>query len=101
MSAVALTDHGNMFGAIQLYKACKERGVKAILGCEVNVARRLEGDARATAIDHLVCSRRRRRATRTSSGSSRAGYVEPIRERRARRACSLGARRHARRASSR
>jgi len=39
MSAVALTDHGNMFGAIQHWLACKELGVGAILGCEVNVAR--------------------------------------------------------------
>jgi DNA polymerase-3 subunit alpha len=39
MKAVALTDHGNMFGAIQHWMACKELGVGAILGCEVNVAR--------------------------------------------------------------
>jgi DNA polymerase-3 subunit alpha len=39
MKAVALTDHGNMFGTIQHYLACKEVGVGAILGCEVNVVR--------------------------------------------------------------
>ncbi len=39
MGAVALTDHGNMFGAIQHHLACKEVGIKPILGCEVNVAR--------------------------------------------------------------
>ena len=57
MRAVALTDHGNMFGAIQLYKACKEQGVQAILGCEVNVAPRRprQGRARRRAtVDHLV-----------------------------------------------
>src|SRR4051794_1862930 len=37
MSAVALTDHGNMFGAITFYKAAKELGVKAILGAELEV----------------------------------------------------------------
>ena len=37
-SAVALTDHGNMFGAVEFYKACKAEGVKPILGCEVYVA---------------------------------------------------------------
>ena len=37
MSAVALTDHGNMFGAISFYKAAKEVGVKAILGAELEV----------------------------------------------------------------
>ncbi len=37
MPAVALTDHGNMFGAISFYKAAKEVGVKAILGAELEV----------------------------------------------------------------
>src|SRR5215831_14606039 len=37
MNAVALTDHGNMFGAITFYKAAKEAGVKAILGAELEV----------------------------------------------------------------
>ena len=37
MNAVALTDHGNMFGAITFYKAAKEAGVKAILGTELEV----------------------------------------------------------------
>lgn len=38
MKALALTDHGNMYGAIDFYKACKEAGVKPILGCEVWLA---------------------------------------------------------------
>lgn len=37
MNAVALTDHGNMYGAIQFYKACKDADVKPIMGCEVYV----------------------------------------------------------------
>lgn len=36
--ALALTDHGNMFGAIELYKSCRAAGVKPILGCEVYIA---------------------------------------------------------------
>jgi DNA polymerase-3 subunit alpha len=40
MRAVAITDHGNMFGAISFYKAAKEAGVQAILGCEVEIADR-------------------------------------------------------------
>ncbi len=39
MNAVAVTDHGNMFGAITLYKAAKEAKVQPILGCELDVAR--------------------------------------------------------------
>jgi len=38
MPAVALTDHGNLFGAIDFYKACKESKVKPIIGCEFYVA---------------------------------------------------------------
>lgn len=37
MPAVALTDHGNLYGAIDFYKAMKEAGVKPIIGCEMNV----------------------------------------------------------------
>lgn len=39
-TALAITDHGNMFGAIDFYKAAKENGVKPIIGCEVYVAQR-------------------------------------------------------------
>jgi len=38
MPAVALTDHGNLFGAVEFYKACIAAGVKPILGCEFYVA---------------------------------------------------------------
>jgi DNA polymerase-3 subunit alpha len=38
MTAVALTDHGGLFGAVPFYKAALEEGVKPILGCEVYVA---------------------------------------------------------------
>jgi DNA polymerase III subunit alpha len=38
MPAVAMTDHGNMFGAVEFYKRAVESGVKPILGCEVYVA---------------------------------------------------------------
>jgi DNA polymerase-3 subunit alpha len=38
MPALALTDHGNLFGAVQFYKACKAAGVKPILGMEAYVA---------------------------------------------------------------
>lgn len=35
MKALALTDHGVMYGAIPFYKACQARGIKPIIGCEV------------------------------------------------------------------
>ncbi len=39
-TAIALTDHGVMYGCIDFYKAAKAAGVKPIIGCEVYVARR-------------------------------------------------------------
>src|SRR5713101_7770381 len=38
MPAVAMTDHGNMFGAMKFYKAARERGINPILGCEAYVS---------------------------------------------------------------
>ena len=38
MPAVAMTDHGNMFGAVEFYKKAAAAGVKPIIGCEVYVA---------------------------------------------------------------
>ena len=38
MPAVALTDHGNLFGAYEFYSAARKAGVRGILGCEVYVA---------------------------------------------------------------
>ena len=40
MDAIAITDHGVMYGAIDFYKACKKEGIKPIIGCEVYVAPR-------------------------------------------------------------
>lgn len=47
MKALAITDHGNMFGVIELYKICKEEGIKLIVGCEVYVAKRSRFDKEA------------------------------------------------------
>ncbi|MEN6486623.1 MAG: PHP domain-containing protein, partial [Syntrophobacteraceae bacterium] len=44
MPAVAMTDHGNMFGALEFYDMAKKAGVKAIVGCEVYVAPRSRFD---------------------------------------------------------
>ena len=56
-SAIAITDHGVMYGCIDFYKAAKAAGVKPIIGCEVYVTRRTMED-RVNGIDndpyHLV-----------------------------------------------
>ncbi len=56
-TALAITDHGNLFGAVDFYKAAKKHGIKPIIGCEVYVAARSRFD-RVHGIDsdrhHLV-----------------------------------------------
>ena len=56
-TAIAITDHGVMYGCIDFYKAAKAAGIKPIIGCEVYVARRNMSD-RVHGIDndayHLV-----------------------------------------------
>lgn len=47
MSAIALTDHGSMYGAIEFYKECKKVGIKPIVGVEAYVARRTRHDKEA------------------------------------------------------
>ena len=43
-TAVAITDHGTMYGVIDFYRACKAEGVKPVIGCEVYVAPRTRFD---------------------------------------------------------
>jgi DNA polymerase-3 subunit alpha len=44
MPALALTDHGNMYGAIEFYKLCKSHGIKPIIGVEAYIAERTRFD---------------------------------------------------------
>ena len=39
-TAVALTDHGNMHGAIEFYNSCKKHDIKPIVGCEIYIAQK-------------------------------------------------------------
>jgi DNA polymerase-3 subunit alpha len=61
MPAVAMTDHGNLFGAIEFYQNCKKSGVKPIMGCEIYLApltmadkKELAGRKRATHLTLLA-----------------------------------------------
>ena len=63
-NAIAITDHGVMYGCIDFYKAAKAAGIKPIIGCEVYVARRNMSD-RVHGIDNdpyhlvLLCKNRK------------------------------------------
>ena len=57
MNAVAITDHGNMYGVIDFYKAAKKEGIKPIIGCEAYVApaaRQLKEEVDGTRYYHLI-----------------------------------------------
>lgn len=53
MNAVAITDHGVMYGAIEFYKECKKQGIKPIIGCEVYVAPRTRFEKESGTDDKL------------------------------------------------
>src|SRR5271166_21134 len=66
--ALAITDHGVLYGAIDFYQTALKHGIKPIIGCEVYVApgSRLEkkaGSGGRDAYHHLVCWPRMKRAT--------------------------------------
>lgn len=57
MDALALTDHGVMYGAIPFYKACREHGIRPIIGCEVYTtagSRYDKGTRKENPIYHLI-----------------------------------------------
>ena len=57
MRAVAITDHGNMFGVKEFHNEATKRGIKPIIGCEAYIARRsrhTKEDKNLDAVDHIV-----------------------------------------------
>ena len=56
MKALAITDHGSLYGAVDFYSECKDRGIKPIIGCETYVAHgnRHERGAGERSPHHLV-----------------------------------------------
>lgn len=57
MHSLAITDHGNMYGTIKFYSACKAVGIKPIIGCEIYVANRSLHDKDSTldkGYNHLI-----------------------------------------------
>ena len=56
MKALAITDHGSLYGAVDFYSECKDRGIKPIIGCETYVAHgsRHERGSNERSPHHLV-----------------------------------------------
>ena len=84
-TAIAITDHGVMYGAVDFYRACKKAGIKPIIGCEVYVAPRSRFD-REHGLDsearHLVllCENQKgyeNLSFLVSSGFTEGFYIKP------------------------
>lgn len=54
MPALAITDHGNMYGAVAFFDACEAQGIKAIFGCEFYVCDDLHNKIGKTKLNHLI-----------------------------------------------
>jgi DNA polymerase-3 subunit alpha len=60
MNTVALTDHGNMFGALDFYKSARKEGIKPIFGCEMYVTRDMQDRSSGRDTHHLILLARNR-----------------------------------------
>ncbi len=80
MKSLAITDHGNLFGAIEFYTAALKRGIKPIIGCEFYIAPgdRREREARGMreASYHLVVLARNRKGYQNLLKLASIAYLE-------------------------
>ena len=79
--AVAITDHGVMYGAVAFYRACREQGIKPIIGCEVYVASRSRFTKQAdnnNKNDHLVLLCQNETGYRNLIALVSAGFTEGL-----------------------
>lgn len=79
MDAIALTDHGVMYGVIDFYKACKKEGVKPIIGCEVYVAKTNRKDREANENNkyhHLILLAKNENGYKNLSKLVSLGFIE-------------------------
>jgi DNA polymerase III subunit alpha len=75
MPAVAMTDHGNMFGAVQFYTEARKKGIKPIIGCEVYVAPNGRKDRDAVG-NHLVLLCKNMKGYKNLCQLVSAGFIE-------------------------
>jgi DNA polymerase-3 subunit alpha len=80
MPAVAMTDHGNLYGAIDFYKHAYKYGIKPIIGCELYVAPKSRFDktsyASGETANHLVVLARNMQGYRNLMKLSTAGFLD-------------------------
>jgi len=80
MPAIAMTDHGNLFGAIEFYQQAQKAGIKPIIGCELYVAPKSRFDKSPSGIDessrHLVVLVKNMQGYKNLLKLTTAGYLE-------------------------
>ena len=79
MDAISITDHGVMYGAIEFYKACKDEGIKPIIGCEVYVAPRSRFNKEAgidNKYNHLILRAKNNEGYKNLSKMVSIGFTE-------------------------
>jgi DNA polymerase III subunit alpha len=78
MPAVAITDHGNMFGVKEFHKAAKKEGIKPIIGCEVYVARGSRFDRKKEDMrgNHLILLAKNKKGYKNLMKLVSLGYTE-------------------------
>lgn len=79
-SAIAITDHGALFGAVEFYKACKEAKVKPIIGCELFVGPESRFDKKreynSRSAHHLTLIAKNKVGYQNLAKLSSIGYLE-------------------------
>jgi len=80
MPAIAMTDHGNLFGAIDFYQQAQKAGIKPIIGCELHVAPKSRFDKSSVGIGesshHLIVLVKNMRGYKNLLKLTTAGYLE-------------------------
>ena len=80
MPAIAVTDHGNLFGAIEFYQQAQKAGIKPIIGCELHVAPKSRFDKSSSGIGessrHLVILVKNMQGYKNLLKLTTAGYLE-------------------------
>ena len=81
MNAVALTDHGGLFGVIEFYRTAQKAGVKPIVGCEAYICadrreKKIAGGSRGDYANHLLLLAKNETGYRNLVKLSSIGYTE-------------------------
>lgn len=77
--AIALTDHGNMFGALKLFNECKKNDIKPVIGCEFYVAaNRFSKHTRKSGYNHITLLARSQQGYKNLLKLTSMSYIEGL-----------------------